>query len=302
MPEGSITWQVIVSGSVAGQIERRERTGTLFGDLLRHWRKVRGVSQLDLALAADTSQRHVSFLESGRSRPSRAMVLALAERLDIPLRARNEILTAAGHAPHFPERSLTSEALVLIGAILKRILEHHEPYPAFVLDGGWNLLMINTAGGRLIAPFGAAASAGPGRIGTNFIKLMCDPNGLRPFITSWSRTGPALLGRLRREAAANPGGPVEQLLRELLVKNVFPPIADIDNGQSDATIPVELQLGERRVRLVTTITTFGTPQDVALQELRIEMSFPADEESDQFLRGSSETTESSRGPRCSLDG
>jgi len=131
---------------------------------------------------------------------------------------------------------------------------------------------------------------------------MCDPNGLRPFITSWSRTGPALLGRLRREAAANPGGPVEQLLRELLVKNVFPPIADIDNGQSDATIPVELQLGERRVRLVTTITTFGTPQDVALQELRIEMSFPADEESDQFLRGSSETTGSSRGPRCSLDG
>jgi hypothetical protein len=110
------------------------------------------------------------------------------------------------------------------------------------------------------------------------------------------------LGRLRREAAANPGGPVERLLRELLAKNVFPPLADIDDGQSDATIPVELQLGERRVRLVTTTTTFGTPQDVALQELRIEMSFPADEESDQFLRGSSETTESSRGPRRSLGG
>lgn len=261
----------------------------MFGELLRYWRKLRNTTQLDLALVAGSSQRHVSFLESGRSRPSRKMVLALAERLDVPLRARNELLIAAGYAPFYSERSLDSEALAPAVAAIKRILDHHEPYQAFVLDGGWNLLMTNRAASRLIVPFEDAAVRNPTRIGTNFLKFLCDPNGLRPFITSWPHTGPALLARVRREATANPGAAIELLLRELLEIDAFPPL---DTSElAGATIPIELQFGERRVRLITTITTFGTPQDVALQELRIEMSFPADTESEQFLRSLDSTTD-----------
>lgn len=258
----------------------------MFGDLLRNWRKLRGLSQLDLALAAGGSQRHLSFLESGRSKPSRAMALALAEQLDLPLRARNEMLAAAGYAAFYPERPLSAAALAPAVAILKRMLEHHEPYPAFVLDGGWNLIMINRAGARLIAPFPDGARDRPENIGANFLKLLCDPGGLRPYIASWPQTGAALLARLRREAAANPGSPAERLLRELLAANAFPPFSLVEH--LDAAIPIELRRGERTVRLITTTTTFGAPQDVALQELRIEMSFPADEESEAFLRASND--------------
>jgi transcriptional regulator with XRE-family HTH domain len=207
--------------SIATQIRGRKRAGSLFGDLLRHWRKQRRVSQLDLALAAGTSQRHVSFLELGKSRPSRGMVLALAERLDIPLRARNEILIAAGHAPFYPERPLTSEALTPTVNILKRVLEHHEPYPAFVIDGGWNILMINRAAANLVAPFEDGIDH-EGPVGANLLRSMCDPKRLRPFITSWARTGSAILARLRRDATAYPGAPAELLLRDLLAEGAFP--------------------------------------------------------------------------------
>ncbi len=209
------------------------------------------------------------------------MVLALAERLDLPLRGRNEMLAAAGYAAFYPERSLNSEVLAPTVAILKRMLEHHEPYPAFVLDGGWNLLMINRAAARLFAPARDGARDRE-TVGANFLRLMCEANGLRPLIASWPRTGAALLARLRREAAANPGSQSGALLRQLLAEDVFPPFGVVE--QSDATIPIELRIGERSVRLITTTTTFGTPQDVALQELRVEMSFPADKESEAFLR------------------
>lgn len=277
-----------MGGTDANRIERVVEAESPFGDLLRHWRKVRGISQLDLALAVGASQRHLSFLESGRSRPSRMMVLALAEGLDMPLRARNEILAAAGYASYYPERSLAAAALAQTTAILKRMLAHHEPYPAFVLDGGWDMLMVNAAAGHLIAAFGNDANFRSGERRVNFLRLLCDPRGLRPYITSWPHTGPALLTRLRREAAANPGAPVERLLRELLAEGAFPPVAGAEDDVPEATIPVEFRLGDNRLRLVTTTTVFGTPQDVALQELRIEMSFPADDESDRVLRWLSE--------------
>lgn len=275
-----------MAGTVADKWtdERQDAAPNLLGALMRHWRKARGVSQFDLAIAAGTSQRHVSFLESGRSKASRTMILALAEALDLPLRARNEILAAAGFAAYYPERSLAAAELAQAAAMLGRILDHHEPYPALVLDGGWNILKLNAAAARLLALLSPKAADGHGVQGVNFLRLMCDPDGMKPHIVSWAHTGPALLARLRREAAACPGAAAERLLRELLAKNAFPPFVGADEGPLDANIPVEFKLGDRSVRLVNTLTTFGTPQDVALQELRIEMSFPADPESERILR------------------
>jgi transcriptional regulator with XRE-family HTH domain len=256
----------------------------LFGVLLRQWRRARDASQLELALRAPTTQRHVSFLESGRARPSRAMVLTLAEALDVPLRARNEMLLAAGYAPHYPERSLTAAELTQAHGMLARILAHHEPYPALVTDGGWSIVMHNAAAGRIIERCVPARARGTPGAPPNLLELMCDPDGMRRHITSWATTGPALLARVRREAAAQPGSPSERLLRELLARGAFPPLAEPDDAPLEATIPMELRIGDVRLRLVNTLTTFGTPQDVTLQELRIEMSFPADDETDDALR------------------
>ena len=257
----------------------------MLGTLLRQWRNSRNVSQLELAIRANTSQRNVSFVESGRTRPSRDMVLKLADALDLPLRARNEVLLAAGFAPFYPERTLTSAGMELPYRMLERMLAHHEPYPAMVLDAGWNMVMHNRAAGsvieRSVSALGLAEFSSPE--GVNFLRLVCDPKGMRSRIRNWPFVGRALLARLRREALAHPGGPSELLLRESLTHNLLPPFS-ASEPPLEAVMPVELDLGDDYLRLFNTLTTFGTPQDVALQELRIEMSFPADKSSDRILR------------------
>jgi transcriptional regulator with XRE-family HTH domain len=257
----------------------------MLGTLLRHWRKSRNVSQLELAIRANTSQRNVSFVESGRTRPSRDMVLKLADALDLPLRARNEVLLAAGFAPFYPERRLTSAGMELPYRMLERMLAHHEPYPAMVLDAGWNMVMHNRAASRVIersVPALALAEFSSPE-GVNFLRLVCDPKGMRSRIRNWPHVGRALLARLRREALAHPGGPSEVLLREFLTHKLLPPFS-ASEPPLEAVMPVELDLGDDYLRLFNTLTTFGTPQDVVLQELRIEMSFPADDSSERILR------------------
>jgi transcriptional regulator with XRE-family HTH domain len=254
-----------------------------FATLLREWRHKRGVSQLELAGRANSSQRHVSFLESGRSQPSRSIVLALTEALDLPLRARNEILAAAGFAPFYPDRPLAATELAQTRSILSRMLEHHEPYPAIVLDLGWNVLMLNRAAAQLFERCLPQSDPGPSREGLNLFWLMCDARGLRPLIASWAHTGPALFGRLRREAAAYPGSAADRLLQALIEEKACPPFVEPEDGLLEPTIPMELKIGDERLKLVNTLTTFGTPQDIAVQELRIEMSFPADDASDRLL-------------------
>jgi transcriptional regulator with XRE-family HTH domain len=255
------------------------------GAALRHARSARHVSQFALALDADISQRHLSFIESGRARPSRQMVLRLAEALDLPLRARNELLGAAGFAPVYPERPLEAADLGQAREALVRILAHHEPYPSLVLDRSWNIVMRNAAAGRIIARSideATMARCSPdGRL--NFLRMYFDPAGMRTHVRSWERTGPILIARLRREASAYPDSPSEALLRELLPH--APPRRLPDGDATPApTVPLELELDGAVLRLFNTLTTFGTPQDVTLQELRIEMSFPADGESDVLLR------------------
>jgi len=263
-------------------VSRRNR----FGSLLADWRRLRRVSQMTLALDAEISQRHLSFIESGRARPSRETVLAITEALDMPLRARNELLDAAGFAAFYPERPLEGAEMDRARETLTRILAHHEPYPAMVLDRSWNILMKNDASKRIISHFldeAALSQLSPdGR--PNFMRTMFHPNGLRPHVRSWACTGPILIGRLRREAAAYPGSPSKSLLRELLQGTPTTFIPGIDDAPLAPTVALELEIGDEVLRLFNTLTTFGTPQDVTLQELRIEMSFPADDASDALLR------------------
>jgi len=258
---------------------------SMLGTLLRQWRKSRNVSQLELAMRANTSQRNLSFVESGRTHPSRDMVLKLADALDLPLRARNEVLLAAGFAPFYPERRLTGAGMELPYRMLERMLAHHEPYPAMVLDAGWNMVMHNRAAGRIfersVPALALAEFSSPE--GVNFLRLVCDPKGMRSRIRNWPHVGHALQARLRREALACPGGPSEVLLHDLLAHNLLPPFS-ASAPTLEAVMAVELDLGDDSLRLFNTLTTFGTPQDIVLQELRIEMSFPADNPSDAILR------------------
>jgi transcriptional regulator with XRE-family HTH domain len=256
-----------------------------FGSTLSEWRAVRRLSQLDLALLAGISQRHISFVESGRAQPSRDMIFKLAEALDLPLRARNELFLAAGYAPAYPERRLDLSEMKAAREALELILNHHEPYPAIVMDINWNIVMRNEAASRIVN-YCVGADAlrqlfPDGMI--NFVELMFAPNGLRPHIVNWTHSRAALLRRLRREAAGNAGSPSETLRRKF--DHDTPRASDISflEESIDPILPLELRIGDTRLRLFNTFTTFGTPQDVSLQELRIDMSFPADEVTRRFL-------------------
>jgi hypothetical protein len=223
------------------------------------------------------------------------MVLKLAEALDIPLRSRNEVLCAAGYAPIYPERPLDAAEMQIANRALERILAHHEPYPAMVLDGDWNILLRNSTSVRIMGHcVDETAMRGLSPDGKlNFMRIMFAPNGMRAHILSWKHTAPILITRLRREASARPGSASEVLLREFLEAG---PALVLDAGVPDEllepVIPLELKIDGRQVRLFNTIATFGAPQDITLQEMRIEMSFPADEATDVFLRQWQDNTKS----------
>jgi transcriptional regulator with XRE-family HTH domain len=255
-----------------------------FGARLSEWRTRRRESQLDLAISANISQRHLSFVESGRTLPSRDMVVRLCEALDVPLRARNELLVAAGYAALYPERSLDIFEMEGVREALDRIITHHEPYPAFVVDRRWQVIMSNPSAARLVSACLSQAtiqSLSPdGRL--NFMRMMFEPTQMRPRIRNWQLVGRRLLGRLRNEARGDPQSPSAALLKELGPQADCSPSPEEDHPELP-TVPLELLVDGSTLRLFNTITTFGTPQDVGLQELRIEMSFPMDQESRTFL-------------------
>jgi transcriptional regulator with XRE-family HTH domain len=262
-----------------------------FGSILSEWRAVRRLSQLDLASLTGISQRHISFVESGRAQPSRDMIFKLAGGLDLPLRARNDLLLAAGYAPAFAERRLELAEMKAAREALEMILRHHEPYPAIVMDASWNIVIQNAAASRIVAWCPGAdklARLFPDGV-VNFMQLMFSESGLRPHIANWAHTRLALLNRLRREAAGNPASPSQALRRkfdcdaqtageELMLHDESP----------DPMLSLDLRVGHTRLRLFNTFTTFGTPQDILLQELRIDLSFPADEATRRFLDAAAE--------------
>lgn len=261
-----------------------------FGGLLREWRSQRKLSQLELALQGGISQRHLSFLESGRSRPSREMVLGLCETLDIPLRERNALLGAAGFAPLYRERSLQGAEMEPVRRALELTLKHHEPYPAVVVDRDWNLVLQNEASQRFFGLLGDPAVIWPrtcpdGR--PNVMRLTFHPEGLRPYIANWEQLGPSMLNRLRREAAmlSGPHG-LSALLEELLSYPGIPEQWKVPDWEQPLTpiLPMELQKDGLTCSLFTMIAMFGTPQDITVDELRLETFFPADSATDMLLQ------------------
>jgi transcriptional regulator with XRE-family HTH domain len=256
-----------------------------FGVRLSEWRARRRESQLDLAIAANISQRHLSFVESGRTLPSRDMVVRLCEVLDVPLRARNELLIAAGFAALYRERALDLLGMESVREALWRMIIHHEPYPAFVVDREWRVVMNNQSAARLISACSTPAIlpslSTDGSL--NLMRVMFEPTEMRPRILNWEAVAPRLLARLRNEARGDPTSPSMALLTELGRPESRHMPGEHNEDIELPMVPLELDVGGKTVRLFNTITTFGTPQDVGLQELRIEMSYPMDAQTQAFF-------------------
>jgi transcriptional regulator with XRE-family HTH domain len=255
------------------------------GTLLRQWRERRRMSQLALALEAEISSRHLSFMETGRSRPSREMVLLLAEVLDVPPRARNDLLAAAGYAPIYRESRLDAPEMAQFRRALDFLLRQQEPYPAIVLDRYWNVLLANDGTDRFMGLFldsEVAASLGP----PNAMRLICHPQALRPCIVNWEATAAALIQWLHRDLLRSADAGIQLLLDELLAYPDVPHnwrTLDLD-APTAPFLTIEMQKGDTHLNFFTTLTTLGTPYDITLHELRIESFFPADEVTDTALR------------------
>jgi transcriptional regulator with XRE-family HTH domain len=249
------------------------------GALLRDWREVRGVSQLDLSLDAGISQRQISFIESGRSVPGRQTLLDIAQSLDVPLRERNVLLLAAGYAPMYSEAGWSAQEMALVTRAARRVLEQHEPYPAIVMDRYWNVLMTNDAAPRFFNRFiDMAARSGP----RNLLHLMFDPHGMRPHIADWATVARSLIQRVRREAVGRVVDPqTQQLLDALLaypgVQPEWQSQAFTGSASSLPMVPLGFLKDGAVLNYFSMITTVGTPLTVASQELRIECLFPADD-------------------------
>jgi transcriptional regulator with XRE-family HTH domain len=265
---------------------------TPLGHLLREWRAARGLSQLDLAMRAGFSARHVSFIETGRTQPSRHALLILAETLDVPLRERNKLLEAGGYAHIYKQTPLAAEAMRHVRGVLEFILQRHEPYGAFVLDTYSNLLMANRPAaalmGGLVDPSLMAAQQGTP---PNVLRLVFHPLGSQRFIINRHEVLPHLLARAEREMGELSGDEQAAALLAELRGYVAGALTGADArpaprplGAADLLLPVHFRINGIDLRLFSTIMTLGTPQDVTLQELRIETFFPADAESEAALK------------------
>jgi len=253
------------------------------GRLLRHWRDVRSKSQMELSLDIGISQRHLSFIESGRSAPSRQTLINIAQALDVPFRDRNELLLAAGFAPIYKEAAWNSAEMGSVNRAVERILRHHEPFPAIVMDRYWNVFMRNASAPRFFNAFIDLDARPEPR---NMLHLMFDPTALRPFLVNWDEVSRALIQRIHREAV---GHTLDERTRELLASllaypDVDPGLGSIgadDSAPSLPMIPLIFRKDGQVLRYFSMITTVGTPQTIATQELRIESMFPADEATEE---------------------
>jgi transcriptional regulator with XRE-family HTH domain len=268
-------------------------TSSPFGSLLRGWRNARKLSQLDLSLEANVSQRHLSFLESGRAQPSREMVLQLAGALDVPLRERNVLLQSAGFAPLYRERGLDSADMEAVRRALELMLEHHAPLPAVVVNRVWDLVLANRAANTFLGAFAAELVAGgEGANGSsaspalNVMRLTFHPKGLQSMIANWEEVGPLLLSRLQREVAPDPANRVLREVWEEVLE--YPSVAPawrhvVWPATPAPVLPMALVAGGVRLELFTMISTFGTAQDVTADELRVECFFAANEPTRRFF-------------------
>jgi transcriptional regulator with XRE-family HTH domain len=250
------------------------------GAMLREWRHRRRLSQLDLALEAGVSSRHLSFVETGRSRPSADLVLHLAERLDVPLRDRNQLLLAAGYAPAFAQRDLDAPELGPVRDAIDQVLRAHEPYPALVVDRHWGLVAANRALAALVEGVDAQLLEPP----VNVLRLSLHPAGLAPRIVNLRQWRAHLLERLAAEALAS-GDPALAVLHDELASY---PGGESDDGLdpafADIAVPLRLRHRGSELAFISTKTSFGTAVDVTVAELSIESFFPADAETAEAMR------------------
>jgi transcriptional regulator with XRE-family HTH domain len=270
--DSATTWQVFMSRQPD------------FASSLRWWRRQRGLSQLDLATRTEVSQRHLSFMELGRASPSRDMVMRLAAALDVPLRQHNALLIAAGFAPVWRQTDLAAPELIGIRSALDYMLGQQEPYPAVAVDRHWNLLRSNSGAVRLIEFLvGPLAPDTP----VNLADALAAPDVLRPYLVNWAEVVRYFIRSVEADAAADGTPETAAVLERLLAyQGVRAAVNAVPTELSiTPVIPMHFHKGATELRLFTTIATLGTPQDITLQELRVECFFPMDAETSGILRG-----------------
>jgi transcriptional regulator with XRE-family HTH domain len=251
-----------------------------FGALLREWRTLRRLSQLELSLQSGVSARHLSYVETGKSQPSRDMIERLADTLQMPLRERNALLIAAGYAPRYPERALTTPDLALVRDAIDLILKHQEPYPAYVFNRYLDVVMLNGAAVRFFDFLCGGVRH------TNVLHQVFDPNDVRPYIANWEEVASGLIKHLQRVIASTPS---DAKARELLdAALAYPDVPTQWRGRELGAAPpllsVEFRKDGQSLSFFSTVATFGTPREVTLEELHIECDFPADAATAQFCR------------------
>jgi transcriptional regulator with XRE-family HTH domain len=249
-----------------------------FGELVRYWRRVRAMSQLDLAAAASTTPRHMSFLETGRSQPSREMVLRLAAALDVPFRDRNGMFVAAGFAPVYAEHDLDHPAIDHVMAALDRVLDQHAPYPAVVMNRRWDVVRVNAGASRL---FAGLCAPDPLPDPANVLRLMLESGPVRAAVENWNEVAPALLERARREAV---GGVLDVATADLVQRLRTGTDAKVFAAAPRSIAPlvpvidVRFAFAGTSLSWFSLVSTVGTPIDITAQELRLEAFFPSDDD------------------------
>lgn len=254
------------------------------GELLRYWRQRRRLSQLDLACDVEISTRHLSFVETGRSQPSREMLLRLADWLDVPLRERNAMLLAAGYAPVFPERTLADPSMEAARRTIQRLLDGHVPYPALAVDRHWTLVMANAVVPRFLVGIEELSLLQPP---VNVLRLSLHPGGIAPRIANLAQWRAHLLARLHRQIEASGDTELEALLDELRAYPAPAGGAAMTTAEHDfagIAVPLQLSTPHGTLSLISTTTVFGTPVDLTLAELALETFLPADAVSAEALR------------------
>ena len=255
----------------------------LIGDLLRQWRAERKISQLALASRAEISPRHLSFVETGRSVPSRSMILRLAEHLEVPLRERNQLLLAAGYAPVYTESKLDAPRLSMVRTAIRKLLSGHDPYPAVVVDRGWNLVEANSSVAIL-------TEGAPNDLLTkpfNVLRFSLHPRGLASRILNLGEWRTHLLDRLERQTRVTGDHQLGELYQELISypgENGTCQSDEYAGYSGDVVVPLQLLHNGRKLSLFSTVTTFGTPKDITVDELAIESFYPSDQETSEYLR------------------
>ncbi|MFJ6298341.1 helix-turn-helix domain-containing protein [Streptomyces griseoviridis] len=256
------------------------------GPLLRGWRRLRRVSQLELALRAESSARHISFVETGRSRPSEEMVLRLADHLDVPVRERNALLLAAGYAPRYPQTPLDDPALGALRDGLERLIRCYEPYPALVVDASYDVVAANGAIAALLTGVAEHLLQPP----LNTMRLTLHPEGLAPRIRNLDEWRGHLLDQMRRQIALSRSEPLRALYDEVRAYPAPPsepagPAPEPPSPAARFALPMRIEHAGRMLSFVSSISTFNTPMDVTVAELAVETLLPADRETAAFLQG-----------------